>query len=127
MLLVIGLIVGLAAGIAAGYVARHRQGLARIGSAEARASGLIGEAEREADTKKREIVVQAQDEALRLRQEVEEELKIRRTDVDKRESRAEQREEQLEKRDHGLDDRGWELGKAGGRLEQKAGEQQATR
>ena len=44
MLLVIGLIVGLAAGIAAGYVARHRQGLARIGSAEARASGLIGEA-----------------------------------------------------------------------------------
>src|SRR5205823_764049 len=64
---------------------------------------------------------------LRLRQEVEEELKIRRTDVDKRESRAEQREEQLEKRDHGLDDRELELGKAGERLEQKAGELQAAR
>ncbi|MGZ4105006.1 MAG: Rnase Y domain-containing protein, partial [Actinomycetota bacterium] len=54
MFLVIGLIIGLAAGIAAGYLARHRQGLARIGSAEARASGLVGEAEREAETRKRE-------------------------------------------------------------------------
>src|SRR6266566_6900428 len=99
MSLVIGLIVGLAAGLAAGYAVRHRQGIARIGSAEARASGLIGEAEREAETKKREIILHAQDEALRVRQELEEELKTRRSDVDRRESRAEQREEQIEKRD----------------------------
>ena len=103
MLLVIGLIVGLVAGVAAGYFARHRQGLAKIGSAEARAHVVIAEAEREAETNKREVIVRAQDEALRLRQEVEEELKTRRSDVDKRESRAEQREEQLEKRDHGLE------------------------
>jgi len=127
MLLVIGLIIGLAGGVTAGYLVRHRQGLAKIGSAEARAITVIGEAEREADTKRREIVVQAQDEALRLRQEVEEELKTRRGDVDKRESRAEQREEQLEKRDRGLDDREAEMGKATERLEQKAGELQAAR
>jgi len=127
MLLVIGLIIGLAGGVTAGYLVRHRQGMAKIGSAEARAITLIGEAEREADTKRREIVVQAQDEALRLRQELEEELKTRRGDVDKRESRAEQREEQLEKRDRGIDDRESELGKATERLEQKAGELQAAR
>jgi len=127
MLLVIGLIIGLAGGVAAGYIVRHRQGMAKIGSAEARAITLIGEAEREADTKKREIIVQAQDEALRLRQELEEELKARRSDVDKRESRAEQREEQLEKRDHSLDEREVELGRANERLEQKAGELQAAR
>ena len=127
MLLVIGLIIGLAGGVAAGYIVRHRQGMAKIGSAEARAITLIGEAEREADTKRREIIVQAQDEALRLRQEVEEELKTRRSDVDKRESRAEQREEQLEKRDRGLDERESELGKAAERLEQKAAELQAAR
>ncbi|TMK82080.1 MAG: ribonuclease Y [Actinobacteria bacterium] len=127
MLLVIGLIVGLVAGVAAGYFARHRQGLAKIGSAEARAHVMIAEAEREAETNKREVIVRAQDEALRLRQEVEEELKTRRSDVDKRESRAEQREEQLEKRDHGLDDREAELGKAAGRLEQTAAELQAAR
>src|SRR5437660_3128691 len=127
MLLVIGLIVGLVAGVAAGYFARHRQGLAKIGSAEARAHVMIAEAEREAETNKREVIVRAQDEALRLRQEVEEELKIRRGDVDKRESRAEQREEQLEKRDHGLDDREAELGKASERLEEKATELQGAR
>ena len=127
MLLVIGLIVGLVAGVAAGYFARHRQGLAKIGSAEARAHVMIAEAEREAETNKREVIVRAQDEALRLRQEVEEELKTRRSDVDKRESRAEQREEQLEKRDHGLDDRDAELGKAAERLEQTAAELQAAR
>ena len=127
MLLVIGLIVGLVAGVAAGYFARHRQGLAKIGSAEARAHVVIAEAGREAETNKREVIVRAQDEALRLRQEVEEELKTRRSDVDKRESRAEQREEQLEKRDHGLDDREAELGKAAGRLEQTAAELQAAR
>jgi ribonuclease Y len=127
MPLVIGLIVGLAAGVAAGYVVRHRQGLARIGSAESRASGLIGEAEREAETKKREIIVRAQDEALRLRQEMEEELKTRRVDVDRRESRAEQREEQIGKRDHQVDERESELGRATERLEQKATELQTER
>jgi ribonuclease Y len=127
MLLVIGLLIGIPLWGAIGYVLRHRQGIAKIGSAEARAITLIGEAEREADTKKREIIVQAQDEALRLRQELEEELKNRRSDVDKRESRAEQREEQLEKRDHGLDERESELGRADERLEQKAGELEAAR
>src|SRR6266568_135069 len=125
--IVIGLLLGLAAGAAAGYGLRHRQGLARIGSAEARASTLIGEAEREAETKKREIVVRAQDEALRLRQELEEELKTRRTDVDGRENRAQQREEQLEKRDRGLDERDTELGRAVQQLEQKALDMQAAR
>src|SRR5437763_16066585 len=127
MLLVIGLIVGLVAGVAAGYFARHRQGLAKIGSAEARAHVVIAEAGREAETNKREVIVRAQDEALRVRQEVDEERKTRRSDVDKRESRAEQREEQLEKRDHGLDDREAELGKAAGRLEQTAAALRAAR
>ena len=127
MLLVIGLLIGIPLWGAIGYVLRHRQGMAKIGSSEQRAISLIGEAEREAETKRREIIVQAQDEALRLRQEVEEELKTRRSDVDKRESRAEQREEQLEKRDRGLDDRESELGKATERLELKAGELQAVR
>src|SRR6266568_1591997 len=125
--IVIGLLLGLGAGVAGGYVLRHRQGLARIGSAEARARSLIGEAEREADTKKREIVVRAQDEALRLRQDLEEELKTRRTDVDGRENRAQQREEQLEKRDRGLDDRDAELGRVVKQLEEKALEMQAAR
>jgi ribonucrease Y len=125
--IIIGLLVGVAGGAIGGYVLRHRQGLARIGSAESRASGLIGEAEREAERKKREILLSAQDETLRLRQEVEEELKTRRSDVDGRENRAQQREEQLEKRDRGLDERDAELGRAVVQLEQKVVELQAAR
>jgi len=126
MSLVIGLIIGVAAGVAAGYVIRHRQGIARIGSAESRATGLIGEAEREAETKKREIIVQAQDEALKLRQEQEEELRARRSDADRREERAQQREEQLEKRDGQLDEREKELARANERTEARAREVQAA-
>ncbi|MGZ4119143.1 MAG: ribonuclease Y [Actinomycetota bacterium] len=127
MFLVIGLIIGLAAGIAAGYLARHRQGLARIGSAEARASGLIGEAEREAETRKREIIVHAQDESLRVRQELEEELKGRRADVDGRESRIAQREEQIEKRDRQVSERESEIAHAVTRLEERAKEVEQVR
>jgi len=127
MSLVIGLLIGLAAGVAAGYVVRHRQGLARIGSAEARATSIIGEAEREAETKKREILVGAQDEVLKIRQEAEEELKARRVDADRREERAQQREAQMEKRDRQLDEREEEFNRAKDRLEGVAKELQDQR
>jgi ribonuclease Y len=127
MSLVIGLLIGLAAGVAAGYVVRHRQGLARIGSAEARATSIIGEAEREAETKKRELLVGAQDEVLKIRQEAEEELKARRVDADRREERAQQRESQMEKRDRQLDEREEEFNRAKARLEVVAKELQDQR
>ncbi|HEX9713132.1 MAG TPA: ribonuclease Y [Actinomycetota bacterium] len=102
---VIGIILGLAAGIVAGYVIRHRQGLSRVDAAETRARGLIDDAEREADTHRREMLVQARDEALAVRQKVEEELARRREDVDRRESRIEQRELAMEKREEQMEER----------------------
>jgi ribonucrease Y len=118
--LVIGILIGLAAGALGGYIIRHRQGLASVGSAEKRAAGLIGEAERDADTKRREVLVQAQDEALQLRRDAEEELKERRGEVDRRESRIQQREDLLEQRGRSLDERDGELARGGDRLEKEA-------
>ncbi len=97
MAIVIGLIIGLAVGGFIGYLVRHRQGLARVGSVEERAGRILAEAEREAETKKREVLVGAQDETLRLRQDVEEELKDRRQETERRESKIAQQESELER------------------------------
>jgi len=120
MTLVIGLFVGLAVGVLAGYLIRHRKGLMAIGSAEARAKGLIGEAERETETQRREILVQVQDEALKLRQATEEELKGRRADMDRREARLGERDDVLTKREGQVDDRDQELRKLAEQLEEQA-------
>jgi ribonuclease Y len=119
MWLVIGVLIGLAGGAAAGYVLRNRQGIAQVGSAEARARQMVEEAEREAETRKRELVVGAQDEVLRLRSQFEEELKARRTDVDRRESRIQQKEEGLDKRERQADERDQDAQRAAARLESR--------
>jgi ribonuclease Y len=127
MLLVIGLIVGLVAGAAAGYAIRERRGAGMVGSAETRARAILTDAEHEADTKRREITVAAQDESLRLRQQTEEELKARRGDADRREGRIQQKEEALARRDQQLDAREQELDKITRKLEHNAEELQAAR
>src|SRR5262245_27756868 len=122
--IVIGLILGIAAGAAAGYIIRNKQGEARIGSAEARAADLLDSAKREADTQAREVLVAAQDEGLKMRQQVEEELRARRTDADKRESRVGQREDQQVKREHQAEERERELDRAVAKLDAKAADLQ---
>jgi ribonucrease Y len=92
-------VVALLAGAAAGYAFRDRRGVADLGSAEARAKTLISDAKREADAERRSVVAAAQDEALRIRRELEEDLRTRRGDVDRRESRIEQRESQVAQRE----------------------------
>lgn len=119
MWLVIGVLIGLAGGAAVGYMVRNRQGLAQVGSAEARARQLLDEAEREGETRRRELLVGAQDEVLRMRSEFEEELKGRRTDVDRRESRVQQKEELLDKRDRQQEEKESDLQRGAGKLEAK--------
>lgn len=92
-------LLGAAAGLAAGYFIRDRRGIASMGSAEQRAKLMVDDAKREAETARREIIVQAQDEALTLRRELEDELKTRRSDADRRDSRLEQREDQVTRRE----------------------------
>ncbi|HVL33535.1 MAG TPA: ribonuclease Y [Actinomycetota bacterium] len=107
--IILGCIAGLAAGFYIGFLVRQRQATARIGSAEQRAETLIADAERNAEAKRREMLVDAQDEVLRLRRQAEEELGARRADADRRESRIQQKEEQLDQRDRQLVERESEL------------------
>jgi ribonuclease Y len=97
--LVIGAIIGIAVGIAAGYWVRHTRAAAQVGSAESKARDLLAEAQREAETVRREASVEAKNEILGLRQELEQEIKARRQELDRRESRLEQREATLDQRE----------------------------
>jgi ribonuclease Y len=111
MTLIVGLLIGAAIGGLVGWMLRHRSGLSNMAAAEARAMTVVEDAEREAETKKRELLVEAQDESLRLRQATEDQLTDRRSELDRRESRLDQREGQLDGRDQDLHQRERELEK----------------
>jgi ribonuclease Y len=103
MEIVIGLILGLAAGAGIGYVVRKSMAEKEADSAENRAKTLILEAQRDAEAAKREALVEAKDEAFRLRQEAESDLKARRGEIEKKEDRIAQREATLDSRATTLD------------------------
>jgi len=106
---VIGILIGITVGIAAGYWVRHTRGAGQVGSAENRARDLLAEAQRDADTTRREALLEAKNEMLVTRQEFEDEIKARRHEQERREERLEQREATLEDRHRALEQRAKEL------------------
>jgi len=101
--IIIGLILGLAAGTGVGYFVRKTMADKEVASAENRAKTLVVDAQREAEAAKREALVEAKDEAFRLRSEVESDLKARRQEIEKKEDRISQREATLDSRATSLD------------------------
>ena len=63
-------VVGVAAGYFIGYNNRKKTAEVQIGSAEAEATRLVNEAIKTADQKRKEAVLEAKDEAFRLKAEV---------------------------------------------------------
>ena len=94
-------IIGAAAlvvGLAVGYLIRRVVGEARISSAEAEAKRILDDSARAGDTKKREILVEARDEAQRLRDDLEREVRERRQELLRTERRLVNKEESLDRR-----------------------------
>jgi len=81
-----------------------------LGSAEDEAKRIISEAIKNAESKKKEALVEAKDEIHKMRGDSERELKERRTEVTRLERRAQQKEESLEKRSDKLEKKEEELG-----------------
>ena len=102
LLCVAGLLVGaVIAGFAAfksGVSHRKKTAEAAIGSAEAEAERIMSEAKSAAESKKKEMLLEAKDEIHRLRNESEKELKERRSDVQRQERRIQQKEETLDRK-----------------------------
>ncbi len=71
---------------------------AKIGSAEEKARGIIDEAVKTAETKKREAMLEAKEESIRVKNEIDKEVKERRAELQRSERRIVQKEENLDKK-----------------------------
>jgi len=113
-------IVALAVGLVAGYYARRFIAESKLGVAEAEATRVVDEASKEAEAKKKEILLEAKDEIHRNRQDAEKDIRERRRELDRIERRILQKEEVLdkkteniEKKEQALQDREKEIEKTG--------------
>jgi len=89
-------IVALALGLLVGYILRKAVGEKAIGSAEQKAKNLILDAENRSETIKKEITIEAKEEAHKIRSEVERETRERRAEIQRAEKRLIQKEESLD-------------------------------
>ena len=102
----IAVVIGVAAlviGSLVGFIIRKKIGESKIGSAEAEAKRILSEGAKDADAKKKEILLETKEETLRLRNETERELKERRAEVSRMERRLNQKEENLDKKTETLE------------------------
>ena len=91
-------IVALALGLAAGYFYRKNAMEKKLGQTEEYARNLLDEATRKAEDKKKEAVLEAKEEIIRLKNELDKEIRDRRSEVTRAERRVNQREEQFDKK-----------------------------
>ncbi len=90
-------------GILIGFLVRKSIGEKKIGSAEAEAVRILEDSKKNAEAKKKELLLEGKEEVLRLRNETERELKERRTEVTRQERRITQKEENLDKKTEALE------------------------
>ena len=90
-------------GFASGTLYRKKVAEREISSAEDEAKRIINEAIKNAESKKREALVEAKEEIHKSRSEFEREEKLRRSEVQKQERRLQQKEEALDRKTDALE------------------------
>ncbi|MEG1930993.1 MAG: ribonuclease Y [Anaerovorax sp.] len=106
MEVIINIIVGIIAlvlGLLVGYIFRKNVGEKTIGSAEQKAKNLVLDAENKSETIKKEIILEAKEEAHRMRSEVEREVRERRSEIQRSEKRLIQKEEAIDRKTDNLE------------------------
>jgi len=81
-----------------GYLVRKYIAETKIKNAEEQAIKIVADAEKQAETRKKEVVLEAKEEVHKLRTELEKETRDRRNEVQRIERRLLQREELLDKK-----------------------------
>ena len=102
-ILIVGGIAAILIGFVVGFLMRRAIGERKIGSAEAEAKRILSESTKNAEARKKEVLLEAKEETLRLRNETERELKERRSEVSRMERRLTQKEENLDKKTEALE------------------------
>lgn len=90
-------------GFVLGQIHRKKVAEAAIGSATEEATRIVNDAIAQAESKKKEAVIEAKDEIHKLRTETERELRERRSEVMRQERRNNQKEETLDKKAENLE------------------------
>ena len=93
-----------------------------LAKAKSEAETTVSDAEHRAETMKREAILEAKDEALKLKQEVQAENNERMKEVRAAENRLTQREESLDRRSEGLDAREHQISSMQGQLDKRSDE-----
>ncbi|MEH7226737.1 ribonuclease Y [Bacillus sp. JJ1566] len=103
--IIISALVGLIVGAIVGFYVRKSIAETKIAGAKGVAEQIIEDANREADSLKKEALLEAKDEIHKLRTEAEKETRDRRNELQKQENRLMQKEENLDRKDETLDKR----------------------
>ena len=90
-------------GFVIGWNGRRKSAEATIRSAEDEARRILGDAIKNAESKKKEALLEAKDEIHNLRQETERDLRERRSEVQRQEHRIQQKEESLDRKTDNLE------------------------
>ncbi|WP_217585542.1 ribonuclease Y [Lentibacillus saliphilus] len=103
--IIISILLTLLVGIVVGYLIRKSIAEAKISSAENLAKQIVDEAHRNADAAKKEALLEAKEENHKFRQQVEDELRERRSEIQTQENRLMQKDENLDRKSDTLDKR----------------------
>ena len=77
---------------------RKRTAEAKLGSAEEEAKRIVNDAIKDAEQKRKETIIEAKDEAFKIKADADKEIKDRRSEISRQERRMDQKEEALDKR-----------------------------
>lgn len=116
---ILWLVIGVVVGIALGFVITRFVVNASTKRAAQEADGLVADAKKQAETLRREAIVEAKDEVLMMKQDAEIENKERLREVRAAENRISQREESLDRRVESLDTREHQMSSMQGQIERR--------
>lgn len=117
--IIIGVVIAAIVGIALGFVIARSVAGSSVKKTVQEADNVLADAKRQAETLRKEAVLEAKDEALKLKQEAERENKERMREVRAAENRVSQREESLDRRIETLDAREHQISSLQGQVERR--------
>ncbi|MBP8855364.1 MAG: ribonuclease Y [Oscillospiraceae bacterium] len=123
--ILIAVVVGVAAAAVAfpiGIAYRRKTAEAKLGSAEDEAKRIINDAIKTAEQKRKEAVIEAKDEAFKLKAETDRDIKERRGELSRQERRLDQKEEAVDKKIENLELKEAEIAKRAELAEAKLAE-----
>ena len=100
-LIFLGLVGAVFMGAVGGYYAQTRLSQSRVATAERGAAKILSDADR----RQKELLLEAKEEAIRVRQQAESELRDRRKEIQRSEQRLNQKEENLDRKLESLEQR----------------------